>query len=145
MFDHNIIRGSKYSKCLLWDLIHIETGIQVLCGITLLLHVLAVIGFFHRLSKENAVCKNCQQSKDQQKNEEKETQLVQKSVDENSNVENAISTPSRSKPIPLPRRTFIKLGNNLPPSLTTTTKFFDHTSSLSKFSTSNSMMLVDNL
>uniref|UniRef100_A0AC35EZM6 Uncharacterized protein n=1 Tax=Panagrolaimus sp. PS1159 TaxID=55785 RepID=A0AC35EZM6_9BILA len=51
MCDHNItIRGSKYNKCV-WDLIHIETGTQVLSGIALLLHVLAVIGFFLRTNE----------------------------------------------------------------------------------------------
>uniref|UniRef100_A0A914P9F4 Uncharacterized protein n=1 Tax=Panagrolaimus davidi TaxID=227884 RepID=A0A914P9F4_9BILA len=51
MSDHNVtIRGSKYNKCL-WDFIHIETGTQFLCGIALLLHVFAVIGFFLRTNE----------------------------------------------------------------------------------------------
>uniref|UniRef100_A0A914PQA3 Uncharacterized protein n=1 Tax=Panagrolaimus davidi TaxID=227884 RepID=A0A914PQA3_9BILA len=51
MSDHNVtIRGSKYNKCL-WDFIHIVTGTQVLSGIALLLHVLAVIGFFLRTNE----------------------------------------------------------------------------------------------
>uniref|UniRef100_A0A914QJ40 Uncharacterized protein n=1 Tax=Panagrolaimus davidi TaxID=227884 RepID=A0A914QJ40_9BILA len=97
--------------------------------------------------KENAACKNCQQSNVQQKDEEKETELVQKSID--SNVENAMSTPSRSKPIPLPRSARVKLMSSpsqsildetvddLPSSSTpATSKLLNQTYSVSKFSTS---------
>uniref|UniRef100_A0A914Q494 Uncharacterized protein n=1 Tax=Panagrolaimus davidi TaxID=227884 RepID=A0A914Q494_9BILA len=101
--------------------------------------------------KENAACKNCQQSNVQQKDEEKETQFVQKSID--SNVENAMSTP-RSKPIPLPRSARIKLMSSssqsildetvddLPSSSTTaTSKLLNQTYSLSKFASSTPMSL----
>uniref|UniRef100_A0A914Q353 Uncharacterized protein n=1 Tax=Panagrolaimus davidi TaxID=227884 RepID=A0A914Q353_9BILA len=48
-----------------------------------------------------------------------------------------MSTPSRSKPIPLPRSARIKLDDDLPPpSTTATSNFLDQTYSVSKFSTS---------
>uniref|UniRef100_A0AC35F3E0 Uncharacterized protein n=1 Tax=Panagrolaimus sp. PS1159 TaxID=55785 RepID=A0AC35F3E0_9BILA len=103
------------------------------------------------IPKENAACKNCQQSNVQQKNEEKETELIQKSFD--SNIENAMVTPSRSKPIPLPRSARVKLMSSpsqlilaeavddLPsPSTASTPKILDQTYSISKFSTSTPIL-----